>query len=317
LKFERTKKDDKKLSVLETTCYKFGEAAYRVVLNDMNMYVQPNYDTSDVWMPTREKLIVLDLDAVQSKPFDKSEFVKQQADVTVNFKKRLLQWDNWGFKVLSRVSLFERMLDDVYGNCRYYTGVQLHQLVVWVTYKFKIDTTDKSWWYEVDSLDSIKTVSAASILCNVVRCNRFVVQMTPSMILHAFKFRYKRVQLKGIGKKNLNVVAYVNKRIAAAIEGGAVAIRDLFMNSDAGMQGLMMARSDTREIVERELESEPEERSTATTVSLPPSTKRITMAVSALQTYFADEDEEEEVVRHSDVGGEDADSFRKNKGKED
>lgn len=160
---------------------------------------------------------------------------------------RLAVWKTWRAPVVGHAPLVPGLLSM---DMCVTTGVELHNLIMWVGCGIDLSPQEDDWWYLVKTMDDIKEVAAASLVANVVRCVRTLVGADPRAVLNLLRYRTPRVSLRSFAKVNVHVTAYMDVEIGNILVSGPSQIREWakdaspsmvarVMTTDQGFQALM------------------------------------------------------------------------------
>jgi len=240
----------------QSAMYKYGRAEFYVHLaSDPALYCVKNSirkGRPGMYYPSGN-VIILDMRTDKEIEYQKGNMVKFEQELNRRMDERYLEWTSWVWPVVGRAKLSSKMVTYPYDNCTILTGVELHNMVMWIAYNFKFG--DKSpWWYNVTGDHGvIDEICAASIMCNIMRCMRSIYRVSPYYALKQFKYRVPSLRKRGLGKLNVSFIHFHDTQLTEAMAMGPLAVLKLFQESEVSMRASMLRSPEVRQIISTEM----------------------------------------------------------------
>jgi len=240
----------------QSAMYKYGRGEFYVNLaSDPALYCVKNSirkGRPGMYYP-QGNVIILDMRTDKEIEYQKGNMVKFEQELIRRMDDRYLEWTTWIWPVVGRAKLSSKMVSYPYDGCTISTGVELHNMVMWIAYNFKF--ADKSpWWYNVTGDHGlVDEICAASIMCNIMRCMRSIYRVSPYYALKKFDYKIPLLRKRGLGKLNVSFIHFHDTQLSEAMAMGPLAVLKLFQESESSMRANMLRSSEVREIISTDM----------------------------------------------------------------
>jgi len=231
--------DDK----LKEPVYRYLSGEFRVILSVVDTLVlQTSWmrdETKGYKGYVPKKAIIIDLRLLSTTSYDRRKHTVVDLEYESACEARCHEYSMLEYPVIFRCPTFRNMfISDKFDNVTFYTGVELHNLIQWGVYGFKLE--DEGWWYKCDE-KSLEEICAASILVNIGRCVQAMIRVSPRVLLAKHGFRAPKLLISGIKRILPAQIAYTQEEVFAAVSQGSASIMKMIEESSMINQAQLLS----------------------------------------------------------------------------